>query len=63
MAKGDRRDFVVLDPTGDAHSLARRLEGVRVANVRARFADVDRESLPDVAAARACRTQQQKHRQ
>jgi hypothetical protein len=52
IAKGDRRDFVVLDPAGDVHSLARRLEGVRVAEVRARFADVDRDGLPDVEQAR-----------
>jgi hypothetical protein len=52
VAKGDRRDFVILDHAGDAHSLARRLDGVKTAEVRARFAEVDREKLPSVAEAR-----------
>lgn len=46
FAKGDKRDFVVLDALGDVHSLARRLDGVRVADVRARMRHIDRDSLP-----------------
>lgn len=53
IAKGDRRDYVVLDAEGDVHSLARRLQGVRVADVRARFQDVDRDGIPSIAEARA----------
>jgi hypothetical protein len=52
LAKGDRRDFCVIDQAGDAHSLARRLEGVRAKDVREGMADVDRDSLPTVAEAR-----------
>ena len=52
IARGDRRDFVIVDPLGDAHSLARRLDGVRTADLRARFVDVDRDSLPSAAEAR-----------
>ena len=52
FAKGDKRDFVVLDALGDVHSLARRLDGVRVADVRARMRHIDRDSLPDVEQAR-----------
>lgn len=52
IAKGDRRDFVVVDHAGDVHSLARRLDGVRVADLRAKFADIDRDSLPSAAEAR-----------
>jgi len=52
IAKGDSRDFCIVDGAGDAHSLARRLDGVRAAAVRERMADVDREALPTVAQAR-----------
>src|ERR1700677_568047 len=53
LARGDRRDFCIVDHAGDAHSLARRLEGVKVKDVRERMADIDRDSLPTVAEARA----------
>lgn len=52
LAKGDRRDFCVVDHAGDAHSLARRLDGVRAKEVREHLADIDREALPTVAEAR-----------
>jgi hypothetical protein len=52
LAKGDRRDFCVIDQAGDAHSLARRLEGVNAKDVRARMVDIDREALPSVREAR-----------
>ena len=52
LAKGDRRDFCIIDEAGDAHSLARRLDGVKAKDVRERMADVDRDSLPSVADAR-----------
>jgi hypothetical protein len=51
LAKGDRRDFVVIDQAGDDHSLPRRV-GAKAAEVRARMAGVDRESLPSVEEAR-----------
>jgi hypothetical protein len=52
LAKGDRRDFVIIDPAGDEHSLSRRIAGARAAEVRMRMVDVDRESLPSVADAK-----------
>ena len=51
LAKGDRRDFVLIDPRGDDHSLARRL-GVKAAELRERMKDVDRTALPSVAEAK-----------
>ena len=45
LAKGDRRDFVIVDETGDIHSLGRELK-LKAAEVRAFMADVDREQLP-----------------
>ncbi len=53
LAKGDRRDFCVVDKAGNAHSLARRLDGVKAKDVRERMADIDRDALPSVADARA----------
>lgn len=52
LAKGDRRDFCIVDHAGDAHSLARRIEGVRAKDVRERMADIDRDALPTVSEAR-----------
>ena len=52
LAKGDRRDFCIIDQAGDEHSLARRISGARAADVRARMVDIDRDSLPSVAEAR-----------
>src|SRR5262249_37857708 len=34
-AKGDRRDFVVVDEVGNIHSLARQIKGVKAAELRA----------------------------
>jgi len=53
LARGDRRDFVVVDPNGGTHSLARRVEGAKAKDIRARMADVYPETLPSVAQARA----------
>jgi len=52
LAKGDRRDFCIVDSAGDDHSLARRLDGVTVAELKARLAGIDREGLPTVAEAK-----------
>ena len=53
LARGDRRDFVAIDPKGGVHSLARRIEGAKVKDVRARLVDLDPSALPGVAEARA----------
>jgi hypothetical protein len=52
LARGNRRDFVVIDPQGGVHSLTRRIEGARAKDIRARMADLDPALLPDVAEAR-----------
>lgn len=52
LARGDRRDFVAIDPRGGIHSIARRIEGIRVADIRHRFADINPRSLPSVIQAR-----------
>lgn len=52
IARGDRRDFVVIDPYGETHSLARRIEGMKAKDVRQFMADVDHAALPTVEQAR-----------
>lgn len=52
LCRGDRRDFCIVDPAGDEHSLARRISGVKAAEIRERMKDVDRDSLPSVEEAR-----------
>ena len=63
LARGDRRDFVVIDPEGGTHSLARRVEGAKAKDIRARMLDVNPETLPSVAEARAIQREQQASRQ
>jgi hypothetical protein len=52
LARGDRRDFVAIDPTGGTHSISRRIEGAKAADVRQRFADIDPRDLQSVAEAK-----------
>jgi Relaxase/Mobilisation nuclease domain len=59
LARGDRRDFVVIDPKGGTHSLARRVEGAKAKDIRERMTDLDIERLPSVAEAKTI----QRHRQ
>lgn len=49
LAKGDKRDFVIVDATGSLHSPRRRL-GVRAKELRDRWADLQREQLEAVEA-------------
>ncbi|MBF0554853.1 MAG: relaxase/mobilization nuclease domain-containing protein [Nitrospirae bacterium] len=63
LAKGDRRDFCIIDEPGDYHSLARRLEGVKAAEVREHMKDVDRASLPTVAEAKEMQSERQQQRE
>ncbi len=52
LARGDRRDFVAIDPGGGVHSIARRIEGAKAADVRERFKDIDPRDLRSVAEAK-----------
>lgn len=52
LCLGDRRDFCIVDPAGDVHSLARRIAGAKAADVRERMKDVSPDSLPTVEQAR-----------
>jgi hypothetical protein len=61
LCKGDRRDFCIIDPAGNDHSLARRIDGAKAADVRERMADIDRDGLPAVAQARSERRSDRGH--
>jgi hypothetical protein len=52
LARGDRRDYVVIDPMGGTHSLARRVEGMKAKDIRERMSDLDSARLPNVAEAK-----------
>ena len=52
LARGDRRDFVVIDPMGGTHSLARRVDGAKAKDIRERMADIDSARLPSIAEAK-----------
>lgn len=60
LARGDRRDFVILDADAKVHSLGRQLPGVSAKDLRAFMVDVDPDTLPSVSVARqALRTAEQ----
>jgi hypothetical protein len=52
LATGDKRGFVIVDRAGGIHSLARRIEGMKAAELRAFMAPLDRENLPNVEQAK-----------
>lgn len=62
LAKGDRRDFVIVDPAGGIHSLARRIDGIKAAQLREFMASIDRESLPDSTNAKLLAQEQEEKR-
>lgn len=53
LARGDRRDFVLLDADAKVHSLGRQLPGVKAKDLRAFMVEIDPDSLPSVNDARA----------
>jgi len=59
LARGDRRDFVAIDPNGGVHSIARRIEGAKAEDVRQRFADIDPRDLKSVAEAKQAQRERQ----
>lgn len=52
LARGDRRDFVILDEDAKVHSLGRQLPGVKAKDLRAFMIDVEPDALPSVSEAR-----------
>jgi hypothetical protein len=52
LAKGDRRDYVIIDREGGDHALSKRITGATAPETRQRMADIDRASLPSVDDAK-----------
>jgi Relaxase/Mobilisation nuclease domain len=52
LARGDRRDYVIIDPRGGTHSLARRIEEARVKDIRERMGDLEPSRLPSITEAK-----------
>jgi Relaxase/Mobilisation nuclease domain len=52
LARGDRRDYVIIDPRGGTHSLARRIDGARVKDVRERMGDLEPGRLYSIGDAK-----------
>jgi hypothetical protein len=57
LARGDRRDFVIVDADGQIYSLPRQIKGVAAKDLRAFMVDVDREALPSVEQAKELQEQ------
>lgn len=53
LARGDKRDFVVVDHAGGDHALGKRITGTTAAETRARLGDIDKAQLPSVDQAKA----------
>lgn len=53
LARGDKRDFVLLDESARVHSLGRQVQGIRAKELREFMADIDPNHLPSVKEARA----------
>jgi hypothetical protein len=52
LARGDRRDYVIIDRRGGIHSLARRIEGIKAADLREFMAAMNPESAPNIEHTR-----------
>jgi hypothetical protein len=52
LARGDRRDYVILDAMGGIHSLVRRIDGMTTAPLREFMAAMNPESVPNIEQAR-----------
>jgi hypothetical protein len=63
LARGEKRDFILVDQAGETHSLARRIDGAKAADIRAKLADVDQARLPDAGAAKALQADRQAEQQ
>jgi Relaxase/Mobilisation nuclease domain len=53
LARGDKRDFVVVDHAGGGHALSKRITRATISATRGRLADIERRQLPSVAEAKA----------
>ena len=59
LAKGERRDFVLVDPAGEVYSLARQIHGMKAAELREYMKGLNPENLPTVDQAAELQQQMQ----
>jgi hypothetical protein len=52
LARGDRRDYIVVDRAGGIHAVGKRILGVSAAQTRQRLSDLDAHQLPNLEQAR-----------
>ena len=52
LARGEERDFIVIDHKGGMHALGKRMLGVSASKIRERISDIQREHLPTVDQVR-----------
>jgi len=53
LAKGEKRDFIVIDREGGVHALGKRILDDTASKIRARLSDLSREELPSAVMAQA----------
>ena len=63
LARGDKRDYVVLDATGSPYSLGQRTTGAKARDVREKLQDLDRSQVPDIEQGRRLLAERQQERQ
>jgi hypothetical protein len=51
LAQGDRRDYVIIDRKSGVHSLGRRIDGMKAAELREFMAPIKLERVPTVEQA------------
>jgi hypothetical protein len=52
LARGEQRDFVIVDHAGGLHALSKRITGATAAEIRTHLADLDPAALPTVSQAK-----------
>lgn len=55
LARGDRRDFCIVDAAGHVHSLSRRLRGISATELKAFVGALKRDAVPSLAQLRRTR--------
>lgn len=55
LAQGRRGGLVIVDPSGDIHKLARQIDGIKTADIKAKLADLETKALPDAETLKKTR--------
>lgn len=60
LAQGDRRDYVIIDRKGGVHSLARRIDGMKAAELLEFMAPLYRKSVPSIEQAQQLQAERER---